>query len=380
MRANVVIIGGGIIGTSIAYHLAQAGHTNVLLLERGQLGSGTSSKGVGGFRQQFDNPINVQLSQLSLQTLTTLGDAIELHQHGYMYLGLSPATWEGIQERAARQQLLGVPVELLSRAEIRRRYAFLNTDDVLGGVFCALDGYARPIQALKQFAQRAQAQGVQMRENISVNGIVCTGEGDTRRVVAVETPDERIETEWVINAAGPQAASIGALIGVDVPVVPLKRQVFTTSACSDIPRSAPLTIDEDTGFHFRPDGDGLTLAMSGNELPGIEDFTLDHAFGAQVFTRAQHRLPALQTANLVGGRAGLYEMTPDAHPILGSVPGVQGFLCACGFSGHGFMHSPAAGLLIAELITTGKTSSLDIAPLAITRFAEGRLLGSGKTL
>lgn len=380
MHADVVIVGGGVIGMSVAMHLARAGCTNIVVLERGTIGSGSSAKGVGGFRQQFDTEINVRLSQLSLPTLLELGEQIDAQQHGYLYLALNTDSLERIETRARQQQNWGVPVELLDHDEVAQRWPFLHSDDVLGAAFCAVDGYGRPPLAVQSYAREAQRSGVQIIEHAEVTGVETTGHGAERRVVAVQTADQRIATGWLVNAAGPHAAVVAAMAGVTLLVSPLKRQVFTTAACLSVPRTAPLTIDETTGFHFRPDGEAVLLAMSDGEQLGVEDFTLDQAFGEQVLQHARHRLPALGNITLADGRAGLYEMTPDAHPVLGPVPGIQGFVCACGFSGHGFMHSPAAGMLIAEHITTGRTSSLDITPLHITRFAEGRLLGNWHTL
>ena len=380
MHADVVIIGGGVIGMSVAMHLARAGCTNVMVLERGTVGCGSSSKGVGGFRQQFDTEINVRLSQLSLPTLLALGDHIDLQQHGYVYLALSPESLERIEAKARQQQGWGVPVDLLDRDEVARRWSFLCSDDVLGAAFCPADGYARPPLAVQAYASEARRMGVQIVEHAEVVGVEVAGHGEMRRIVAVQTADQRITTDWLVNAAGPHAAVIAAMAGVTLLVSPLKRQVFTTAPCPAVPRNAPLTIDETTGFHFRPDGEAVLLAMLDGEQLGVEDFTLDHAFGAEVLRHARHRLPALQEIALADGRAGLYEMTPDAHPVISPVPGLAGFFCACGFSGHGFMHSPAAGMLVAEYITSGRASSLDITPLSITRFAKGRLLGRAHTL
>jgi sarcosine oxidase subunit beta len=309
-----------------------------------------------------------------------LGDQIDIQQHGYLYLALNAESLERIEAKARRQQGWGVPVEFLDHDEVARRWPFLHSDDVHGAAFCAADGYARPALAVQAYAREAQRLGVQVVEHAEVTGVETTDHGTGRRVVAVQTADQRIATDWLVNAAGPHAAVVAAMAGVTLLVSPLKRQVFTTAPCPSVPRAAPLTIDETSGFHFRPDGAAVLLAMSDGEQLGVEDFTLDHAFGAEVLRHARQRLPALHAVALADGRAGLYEMTPDAHPVLGPVPGMQGFVCACGFSGHGFMHSPAAGMLAAEYITSGQASSLDIAPLSITRFAEGRLLGSGHTL
>jgi sarcosine oxidase subunit beta len=383
--AEVVIIGGGVIGMSVARHLALAGCTDVVVLDRAGAGSGSSSKGVGGFRQQFDTEINARLSQLSLPTLVELGEQIELRQNGYMYLALSNESLARIRAKAERQRAWGVPVELLSTDEVRARMPFLNAGDVLGAAFCALDGYARPSLAVAAFAREAAARGAQVVEGAAVTAFELAPDGDGQRVEALVTSQGRIAARHVVLAAGPQAAQVAALAGQALPVTPLKRQTFTTPPWNGAP-DAPLTIDDDTGFHFRPEGDGLRLAMSGDEVLGVEDFTVDPELGRRIMLHAIHRLPSLRTAfgdappAPATGRAGLYEMTPDAHPILGPAPGVAGLFYACGFSGHGFMHSAAAGRLTAELITQGRATSLDIAPLSVTRFVEGRLLGEGKTL
>jgi sarcosine oxidase subunit beta len=383
--AEVVIIGGGVIGMSVARHLALAGCADVVVLERAHIAAGSSSKGVGGFRQQFDTEINARLSQLSLPTLLELGEQIELRQRGYMYLALSEESLARIRAKAERQRAWGVPVELLSADEVRARCPYLHTADVLGAAFCTLDGYARPPLAVAAYAREAAARGVEVVEGAAVTAFELAPGGDGQRVEALVTTRGRIAARHVVLAAGPWAAQVAALAGQKLPVTPLKRQTFATPPWGGAP-DAPLTIDEDTGWHFRPEGDALRVALSGGETPGVEDFTIDPELGRRAMAGAIHRLPGLRAAfgdgapEPASGKAGLYEMTPDAHPILGPAPGVAGLIYACGFSGHGFMHSAAAGQLIAELITQGHTTSLDIAPLSVTRFAEGRLLGEGNTL
>lgn len=377
-HAEVVIIGAGVIGTSIAWQLAKAGCRDVVILERSHICSGSSSKGVGGFRQQFSTEIDVRLSQITLPILLEIADEIDLHQNGYMYLALNEQEWQQIQARAKRQQAWDVPVELLSTDEVAYRWGFLNTSDVYGAAYCPKDGLARPPLATAAFAKRARELGVEIVEQAEVIAFERSAGGD--RITALQTSQGRISAEKVVIAAGPQSGAVGALAGIDLPVKPMRRQAFHTGPSQAAPSTAPLTIDETTGFHFRPDGDGQLLAMSNNEPLGEENLTVDYEFGARMLTFARHRLPQLTVEKVATGRAGLYEMTPDAHPVLGAVPGLEGLYCACGFSGHGFMHSGATGILMAELLTTGKTSTLDISPFSITRFAEGKLLGDGKVL
>ena len=373
MSYDAIVIGGGLIGLSVAWRLGTRG-VRTLLVERGTLGAGTSSRGVGGIRQQFDTPINIALSQLSLPVFIELGEQIAFQQHGYLYLALSAATAARLRQRAARQHAYNVPVEVWETGAIRARFPYLNIADIHGGTFCAGDGYADPKSALAAYAVHARANDVRIVEGVMVTR-VRTVHG---RVAGVTTDAGEFDAPVVVNAAGPWAAQIAATAGVAVPVVPLKRQVWLTAPTTAAPATAPLTIDADTGWHFRPRDGRLLLAMAGDEVPGETALDLDPALAERMLEHGRQRLPGL-TVGLERGWAGLYELTPDAHPVLGMAAELPGFYLACGFSGHGFMHSPAAGILLAAQIC-GERAALDISSLAPERFRAGRLLGSGEVL
>lgn len=373
MRYDAIVIGGGVIGLSIAWRLGERG-ARTLLLERDVLGAGTSSRGVGGFRQQFTTPINIALSRLSLPVFQALGAEIALCQHGYLYLALSDAERRTLHRRVALQHSYAVPVEWLEPDEIHARFPYLAVDDVRGAAFCAADGYLTPALLLAAYARRARATGVQIAEGVAVVGIHTVG----GRVTGVETSQGPFDAPVVVNATGPWAAHIAAMVGVDVPVVPLKRQVWLSEPTTAVPPTAPLTIDADTGWHFRPRDGALLFAMSGGEQPGDERLDLDLGLAEQLLAGAAHRLPGARI-ELARGWAGLYEVTPDAHPVLGMARQLHGFYLACGFSGHGVMHSPAVGLLMAALIC-GDAPALDVNVLALDRFVNGQLLAEASVL
>lgn len=367
MRYDAIIIGGGVIGLSVAWRLAERG-VRAIVLERNTIGAGSSSRGVGGVRRQFTTPINIALSQLSLPVFSDLGESIEFHQHGYLYLALSNKTLAALRRHTELQRACGAPVELLSPDEVHARCPYLRIDDVRGAAFCSSDGYVTPELVIPAYAERARAAGAAIAEGVEVTGIrMAQGYVD-----GVSSNAGVFEAPVVVNAAGPWAAHIAALAGIDLPVVPLKRQVWLVGPTNAVPPTAPLTIDADTGWHFRPRQGGLLFAMPGNEQLGDERLDLDMDLAQRMFKHGRRRLPDLR-AGLARGWAGLYEMTPDLHPVLGMAKSLPGFYLACGFSGHGLMHSPAAGLLLAALIC-GEQPAVDIAPLALERFSTGQLL------
>ena len=380
--AEVVIIGGGCMGASVAYHLARRGVTDVVLVERGQLlGTGSTGRNAGGVRHQFSNEANIRLSIESIGVLERfadeVGQPIDFHQDGYLFLLSAPASVETFRRNVALQRSLGVDVQWLDAQEAARLAPGLDASGVVGATFCQRDGIADPNGVTMGFAKTAQAAGVSIERDTEVTGIRV----EAGRVAAVETTRGTIDTRRVVNAAGPHARLIGRMAGVEVPVDPYRRHIFIAafegggmnaqgSGPPRVPSSRIMVIDFDTTFYFHREGAGLLFGMGDpNEAPTF-DTTVQWDFLPQVIDVAVTRLPALADASISHAWAGLYEVTPDANPIIGPADGVGGFYLINGFSGHGFQHCPAAGRLLADLIT-GRDPAFDLTPFAAERFTSG---------
>jgi sarcosine oxidase subunit beta len=372
--AEVVIIGGGIIGVSIAYYLAKKGAGKVVLLERGIMGEGSTGKCAGGIRTQFSTEINIRFSLLSLKVFegfqAEFGVNPEFHPVGYLFLAAQERQWQVLKETAQRMQGMGLDVKLLDPDEIQRQWPFLRVDDLLGGSYTKGDGYAGPYEVLQGFAKGARRLGALLREGTEVTRIhVKKGQ-----VQAVEVATgEKVLTPVVINAAGPYAGQVAAMVGLDLQVRPLRRQLFFTDPFDELPSRFPLVIDLEHGWYMRREGEGLLLA---GPQDAESSFNERVDFEAQEWTAARslHRVPILERVRIARGWAGLYAISPDHHAIIGPFPEIEGFICANGFSGHGFQHSPAVGILVAELIVEGQAKTLDIHPLRPQRFREGDLI------
>jgi sarcosine oxidase, subunit beta len=371
--ADIVIIGGGIIGTSIAYHLALRKAGRIVLLEKGLLGEGSTSRCLGGVRLQFSTEINLQFSLLAMQAFEHFEEEFGvdpgLKRIGYLFLATTPGEVGVFTKSVDLQRRYGVPVEYLNPGDVSQRWPFLKTDDVLGGSFCARDGYAGPSEVLDGFAKAARRTGVEIHERTEAFGILSEG----RRISGVCTAEGTISCPLVVNAAGPDASTVGRMVGLEIPVKPLRRQVFVTAPFRLSDRPVPLTIDFHNGSYFRQELDGFLLSGALDKEPS-HNLTVDYEGMAEAAEHAAYRVPDLEKARIVRGWAGLYEISPDNHAILGLVPQIEGLVLANGFSGHGFQHSPAVGKLIAELIVDGRTTSLDISSLSIERFRMGKLI------
>jgi sarcosine oxidase subunit beta len=371
--ADVVIIGGGIIGTSIAYHLSLKKAGRVVLLEKGQLGEGSTSRCVGGIRTQFSTEINIRFSLESLKSFQQfeeeLGVDPEFKQTGYLFLGTTELELEIFKENVKLQRGFGIPTEFLGPDEMKARWPYLRTDDVLGGTYCPWDGYAGPNEILYGLVKGAKRAGVKIYEGIEATGISL----EKRKVLGVQTKEGEISTSVVVNAGGPYAAMIGERVGLDIPVKPLRRQIFITAPFHLTDQIIPLTIDVRRGWYFRQEEKGLLLSGPLDQEPSF-NLNVDYDAMAGTSENAIYRIPILERATIARGWAGLYEISPDHHAILGKVPDLEGLILANGFSGHGFQHSPAVGKVIAELIVDGKAESIDISPLSIERFKKGELI------
>lgn len=373
-KADIIIIGGGIIGASIAYHLTKKGARDVLLLEKDQAGSGSTGKCAGGIRTQFSTEINIMFSMHSMRFFhrfkNELGVDPEYHQIGYLFIASNTEQWEILESNALLMKSKGLKVELLPSRKIKKMWPYINTNDLKGGSFSAGDGYAGPYEILQGYLKSAKKNGLDIVEGIEVTDIESSG-GNITGVVLKN--GKRIITSCVVNAAGPYAAKVAGMLGLDLPVMPLRRQLFFTDAFDELPKEFPLIVDMEYGWYIRREGAGLLLAgpqdkeSSFNEKPDFE---------SRLWTaeRSLHRIPVLKRAKIMTGWAGLYDISPDRHAIIGAFPEMNGFICANGFSGHGFMHSPAAGLAVAELILDGRSETIDIHPLRPSRFREECLI------
>ena len=374
-KAQVVVIGGGVMGASTAYHLALRGCRDVVVLERNAaFGTGATGKGAGGIRYQFSTEINIRLSQLSLPMLERFeaetGQAIDLRRPGYLFLLTDEAEVKLFRQTFELQHRLGVPTEWLSGDDVRRRLPMLAADDVLAATFHAGDGLADPHGVVSGYIRAGRRLGVRAFADAEVIGI----DVQAGRVTGVQTAQHRLKCDIVVNAAGPWSAVVSQTAGIFLPVTPLRRQLLTTTPLPEIPDDFPVVIDLARGLGFHREGDGLLTGMSNpNEIPGFDE-RVDKDWELVHLEAAIERLPLLVRAKRLTHWAGLYEVTPDNHPIYGAVPGLDGYYVVSGFSGHGFMHGPVSGLLMAEIILDGQASSLDVSRLDYQRFSEGRLI------
>jgi len=374
--AQIVIIGAGIMGASIAYHLAVRGCTDVLILEQAETEiTGSTARSAAGIRHQFSSEVNVRLSLYSVERLKhfteEIGGYAEFKQVGYLFLIDSPATWAEYQRSAAMQRRLGVCVEVLTPDEAARFIPQTRTDGLFGATYGPGDGYCDPYGVAMGYLRRARDLGVRLRRATPATTIVRAG----GRVTAVETPDGRISCDAVVNAAGSWAGEVGALAGLEVPVRPFRRCVYMTEPFGPIPGPIPLTIDVGTGFYLRKEQDNVLFGESNLAEPASHNTQVDWNWLDTVLEHGLARFPILERAGLAEKLcwAGSYEITPDHMPILGRHPDLPNYVDASGFSGHGIMHSPATGMLIAEELLDGHAHTIDIDELRITRFTTQRL-------
>jgi len=340
--ARIVVAGAGAIGASVAYHLAQLGARDVVLADRGRVAGGSTSKAMGGVRQQFSTAAEVRLAQASIRFFEELGEPL-FHQVGYLFLATTPQGLAQLEERRELQAGLGVPVNSVDASSVEG----LHTEDVLGAAMCAEDGVADPPGVTRELVSRSLKLGVEVHER---------------------TDAATLDADVLVIACGPWSAELAAAHGVELPVRPLCRQLLETTPLPELPEDLPMVLEAETGFHFRRRGDRLVVAMSDPEPRWGFEETVDTTLFDDRLARLRRRYEPAAEAEVDRAWAGLYDMTPDAHPILGEI--ADGVYAACGFSGHGFMQSPAVGrALAAELL--GETPSLDLAPYRLSRFEAG---------
>jgi len=396
-KAEIVIIGGGVVGASVAYHLAKSGERDVLILERDAVqGKGSTGAATGGVRAQFETEINIKMSQYSIDFFNNWEFNCEYEPRGYLFFATDEKQLEYLKRSVAKQKLLGVKdVEIVDRKQIEQLVPEMNCDDITGGSFGEHDGFINPLAVMRGFTEGAVDNGAVIEFETCVTSILS----DERGVRGVSTNKGEIECEKIVLCTGAWAKQLAATAGVELPVAPQRRQIVWARTAKPLPENLPMVIDIGTGFHFRPARDWsasvpLATAAPQSKPPNVgnpnydvlfaypdPDETpswnteFDNSFIEKVYQRAKHRAPFLHETKVEREkcRAGLYENTPDHHAILGGCE-INGLYFANGFSGHGVMHSPATGRALAEIILDGSAGFLDASCLRLDRFAKGELL------
>ncbi len=366
--ADVVVVGGGVIGTSSAFHLAEAG-VDTCLVERDQLASGSTSRAAGGIRAQFSDPLNIAIGSRSIDAFTRFGERpgaeIDLHQVGYLFLLDRPDDVTAFETSVALQNELGVPSRFVDLDEVRELCPLAGLDGVLAATYCPLDGHASPEAVVQGYAAGARRHGASVLTGCAVTGIGVDG---GRAIREVETSLGTIRTGTVVCAAGVWSPDVGRSVGVELPLEPFLREVGFTGPTGGLPDRIPLTIDFSSGFYFHREGPGLLFGMADPEqLPGL-DTPGDPGWLEKVMVVAERRLPSLLDMGIAGGWKGYYEVTPDHNALVGESREVSRFLYATGFSGHGFLQGPAVGEIVRDLVL-GREPFIDVAPLSAERFA-----------
>lgn len=376
----VIVVGAGIMGLSTAYYLAKKGCRDILILEKEESWiSGSTAKANGGFRQQFSTPTNIRLSQLSLPVLEDFEDEfgvdIAFRQFGYLFTTSTRLGEKTLQKNIPFQKAHGVPVEWLTADEIGRIAGYVRLDDLLGGAYCPEDGYADSYSIAAGFGKGALRMGVELSTSEPVIDVLVK----TGKITGVHTATRQLEAGVVLNAAGPYARELGRMAGTEVPIDPVRRMLIMTEDFPKIPGRVPMTIDLDTGFFMRKESGRVLMGWSDPDEPAGYNCSFDPGYIEAVAEKAIIRVPVLSEAAVNPRRcwAGLYEVSPDHHPILGESHEIEGLFLANGFSGHGMMHSPAAGMILSDLILEKKTGLMDVDPLRPGRFSAGEFLNEG---
>jgi sarcosine oxidase subunit beta len=373
-KAQVVIIGSGIIGASIAYQLTKKGVSDVVVLEQGEIGAqGATSTCLGGLRTQFSTAVNIRFSLISREVFRGFKDEFgvdpNFRPYGYLFLAATPGKWSVLENTSRLMAEQKIPVELLTPEEVSRQWPFLRVDDLAGGSYTINDGFYGTMEVLQAFVKKARQGGTVFLEKIQVDGFSISN----KKVNSVLTAGgHEIKAHVVVNATGPWAGQVATRAGLELPIGPLRRHLFFTDTFDEIPESFPMIIDMDSGWYMKREGQGLILGGPSGE----ESFSHHVNFDAEEWTaiESSRRVPTLERARIVRGWVGHYELTPDHHAVIGAFPELENFICVAGFSGHGFQHAPAAGVVVAELIADGRIQTEDIHPLRPTRFRENDLI------
>ena len=375
---EVVVIGAGVMGASVAWHLAARGCRDVLVLDRAPApGEGSTGKATGGFRAQFATPVNIRLSLLSREKLLRFPEEIGADSgyrpYGYLFLADGEAQMEALRSIRPMQRELGVPVEEIGPEDIARLNPAVRLDGVVGGTFCPIDAFIRPLNILNGYVEAARRLGVRFEFGTEVTGF-AVAKRLPGRITHVNTAAGSIPARHVVNAGGAWAGGLGRLAGVEIPVTPLRRQVAPTVPTAALPEEMPMTIFLGDGFHLRVrDGRVLLLWPQPSTNTDPFDDSFDESWLPGLLERAHARVPCLKDVPVdrAGCWAGLYEMSPDQHVLLGLAPRLDNLWLINGSSGHGVMHSPALGQLVAEMILDGEAKTIDVRSLRPSRFAEG---------
>ncbi len=366
--ASVVIIGGGIQGTSVAYHLAKLGVRDVVLVEADLIGSGSSGRSAAMILLQMSREMTIRLSQESFKEYSRFEQEFDT-DIGYKpigYLNLATgAVADELRRQVDLQRTMGVTVEVLNPGEIAKLVPSVNVDDISFGSICWQDGVIDPHSVMQAYAQHARRMGIEIAEKVEATGIVLDG----TRVAGVGTTAGFIAAPVVVNAAGARAAQVASWIGVNLPIRNFKRTIFITDRFDEVPDNSPFVMDLSVEWYFRKEGRGILMGMGLEESTTFEP-QLDWEYLDTMIQHAVHRAPVLANARVMRGWAGLRPLTPDDYPILGPIDGVTGYVNACGWGGHGVMHAPIGGQLVAEWIATGKTT-VDLVPFLASRFGVG---------
>lgn len=377
LKSDIIIIGAGIIGLSIAYHLLEADpKLSITILEKEKmLGLGSTGKGTGGIRYQFSSPLLRRLSLLSRDFFRNFESAFDTPiwylEKGYLMLAAHEALWNHLQLTTEQAEADGIPMKLLNQEELLKDFPYLNRDRFLGGTLCPWDAYADPYAVLAALYAAVRRKGAAVHFGREATKIIINGDN----IKGVETRQGTIWGPLIVNAAGPYAAQLAATVGITLPVQPFRRQVYVCSNPKDVPKATPSIVDLASGFYLHQEVSGKTVLLGGTDKdtwPGLEE-VVDKSRAEDFFLAAIETIPSAIDIKWLRTYTGICEQTPDFHPIIGEAPGLKGFFLANGLSGHGFMHAPATGRIIADLILHGRTEQIDASLFHPDRFAKGYL-------
>jgi len=363
-------------GASTAYHLAKRGCTNVLVVESGEMfGLGSTGLNAGGVRYQFATAVNIELSKLSIGMMERFADEMDqpigLRRCGYLFMLDDQADLEQFTRNVALQNTHGVPSRVITPSEIAELAPEVELTGIICGTWCPRDGLVDPNGLLQGFVSQARRLGASLVTSTSATSIEISG-GRVQRVV---TNAGTIDTPAVVIAAGPWSGDVGAMAGVSLPVQPVRRQIAVTAGIPNLRAEFPFVIDFSRALYFHREGGGILTGMSNRDEPPGWNTAVDDEWRLHHLENAMERLPMLADAEIMAEWAGLYEVTPDDQPILGKLPQADGLFVCAGFSGHGLMHGPGAGLLMSEEILDGRAHTIDIDALRWSRFEAGVSVG-----